>query len=250
MAMPSRIDQRVKSGARVVDVLEYLRRTNRPARAIDIAEALKLPASSANDLLKTLADIGFLEFDETDKTYAPGLRAALFGRWVASAYPEASSIDELVRQLAVETGESIVLFRGQSHQVKVIALQPGADPTPSNIVEGVNLPVIGTAAGAAFLMTRTHDDLRAIANRTFRTQLGRNDIIAIADIVHAFRRRGYASSHRDDVIPGYWAIAMPLPVRVRSGTVVLGIGGPIERVRENADALATLARGRIAEHFR
>ena len=246
----NRPGERVKSGARVIEVLEFLNRQSEPVRAVEICRALGLPASSANDLLKTLVDTGYLEFDEAAKTYALGLRAALFGHRLAANCPELSALDEFVQRVAAETRQSVVVFRGQSHQVKVVALCAGADPIPGNIAEGVTLPVFGTAAGGAFLMNKSHDELREIAMRTFRTRACGREIVAMGDTVHRFRQQGFASSLREDVIPGYWAIALPLPLCWRSDPLVLGIGGPLDHFRDNASEFASLARDRMASRFR
>lgn len=246
----NRQSERVKSGARVIDVLEFLNCLSAPARAVEICRALDLPASSANDLLKTLVDTGFLDFDETTKTYALGLRAAKFGLRLAANYPELTALDDFVQRVANETRESVVVFRWQGHQVKAVMLCPGAAPPPQNICEGAVLPVFGTAAGGAVLMSKSHEELREIAVRTFRTRSCGKEIVAMGDTVHRFREQGFASSLREDVIPGFWAIALPLPVHRRSGTLVLGIGGPLDRFRDNARDLANLARDRIANQFR
>src|SRR3546814_479892 len=123
---------RVKSGARVIDVLEYLHRLDRPARAVEMCNALGLAPSSANDLLKTLVHVGYLEFDEADKSYFPGLRAAMFGNWLTARYPKLGLLNELMERVAVETGESVVLFTHRQHQVQVLALKPGRQPDPAN----------------------------------------------------------------------------------------------------------------------
>lgn len=242
-------ERRVKSGARVVSVLEYFHQLDRPARAVEIGRALGLAPSSANDLLKTLVDVGYLEFDEDDKSYFPGLRAAMFGRWLTQCYPNVAILNDLIHQLSVETGDSVVLFTHRHHQVQVLAVSPGKEPAPANIVEGASLPVFGTAAGGAVLMVKSHEELYRIARRTFRTKSCSKAIVAMGDMVQTFKQQGYACSLRDDIVPDNWAIALPLPVQMRSGTIVMGVGGPNSREHGNVQDLVSLARERISRYF-
>lgn len=248
-AMPDLSGQFVKSGVRVVRVLEYFHQIDRPARAIEIGRALNLAPSSVSDLLKTLVEVGYLDFDETEKSYFPGLRAALFGQWLAKSYPHVDALDELVHRLSEESGETAVLFAQRFHQVQVLVVGKGSVPPPGNIVEGANLPVFGTAAGGAVLMVKSREEFGRIAQRTFRTKSSGKAVAAMGEIVRDFRSRGYAHSMREDVIPDNWAIALPLPQHFGSSTAVIGIGGPIDRVRGNEGDLARLLRDRVSHAF-
>ena len=238
-----------KAVARVAAVLEFFHDHGEPARAIDVVRALGLAPSSASDLLKALVDIGYLDFDDVEKTYYPGLRAALVGQWLASAYPNLESVNELMAELCRETGETVVLFVQRLHQVRVLSLRASGRSHPHNIAEGTSLPVIGTAAGGAVLMMKSDRELERIARRTYRTRSCGGAVAEMSRRVSDFRRQGYAQSFREDIIPDNWAIALPVPVTTRRNTVVLGVGGPIERVKMNAGELAAFARDRIDRHF-
>ena len=240
---------RVKSGARVVDVLDLFRQLNRPSRAYEISEILNLAPSSTNDLLKTLVEVGYLDFDKKLKTYFPGIRAALFAQWLANVHPDLPRLEAFAHKLREESGENIVLFSHRQHQVQVISVTRGEVPPPSNIYEGANLPVFGTAAGCAVLMVKSPQELYEIARRTFRTKACSKAVVSMGDIVQKFKRRGYASSVREDIIPDNWAIAMPLPDLAGYKSIVVGLGGPIARVRDHEQELADLVRDTMSSYF-
>tara|TARA_R110000772_G_scaffold56211_8_gene128015 strand:+ start:2756 stop:3541 length:786 start_codon:yes stop_codon:yes gene_type:complete len=240
---------RVKSGARVAAILDFFQRLNRPARAHEIGSALGLAPSSGNDLLKTLVEVGYLDFDEAEKTYYPGLRAGLLGHWLAGLHPELGQLADFAQKLSHESGEHVVLFAQRHHKIQVLSVRPGKTIPPSNIYEGASLPVCGTAAGCALLMLKSHIEIYDIVRRTFRSKSCSNAVISLADTVQDCKRRGYASSVSKDIVPGNWAIALPLPMKVNENSVVVGLGGPIARVKEHERQLADLAEGMISNYF-
>ena len=67
-------------------MLEYFGEARRPLRAVEIAKALELHASTTDQLLKTMVDSAHLVFDARSKTYAPSHRLAGFGAWVVESY--------------------------------------------------------------------------------------------------------------------------------------------------------------------
>ncbi len=240
---------RVKSGARVVAVLDFLHRIDRPARAYEIGRALDLAPSSANDLLKTLVELGYLDFDDTKKTYFPGIRISFLGQWLARLHPELQQVENFARSLARDCGENVVLFSQRKHKIQVLSVISGSTPPPINIFEGANLPVVGTAAGCALLMMKSHVEMYEIVRKTFRTRTCSDVVVQVGDMIQDCKRRGYASSVREDIIPDNWAIALPLPINLSSEPIVVGLGGPRARVKDHEDDLARLARDRISSFF-
>lgn len=246
--------QPAKAVVRIAAVFEFMSQREAPVRAIDIARAIDLAPSTVSDLLKSLVDIGYLEFDQAAKTYDIGLRAADLGRRLAGARPPMEPLGDLLRELRAETGATVLLLAQRFHKVQVLAMQRGAEPPPRNIAEGVSLPVFGTAAGGAVLMVKSEDELRMIAQRTFRTRACGRAVDEMREIVNDFREQGFAHCLREDIIPDNWALAMPLAGTSGAagsgrGVMVLGLGGPTASIRGNARELVALARERVARRF-
>src|SRR3546814_19982006 len=81
-----------------------------------------------------------------------------------------------MERVAVETGESVVLFTHRQHQVQVLALKPGRTTAPANIMEGATLPVFGRAAGGAVLMVKDHAELFQTARSEERREGQRGEV--------------------------------------------------------------------------
>ena len=73
-ASPGKLSHYSKSAIRALDVLELFCRTGHKLRAREIAQALNIGPSSADLLLKTLIDGGYLAFDPLTKYYWPSPR--------------------------------------------------------------------------------------------------------------------------------------------------------------------------------
>jgi len=243
------MDYRVKSGARAVQVLEYFHRRGLPARAIDIGRDLDLSPSSTNDLLKTLVEVGYLEFSEETKAYFIGARAALFGHWAASVQPSLGRLRDLAIQLHERTGECVVLSTQRGHVVQFLSILPGPEAAPSYVAEGLNAPVIGTAAGGAILMKMNRDEILQIVKRTYHLKKPDRVVDSLSDQLKQFKERGYASPVEENYVPGNWVVAFPLPFRESANRVALSIGGLESRIQQREPELAALAQESIRRFF-
>src|SRR5439155_290487 len=72
----------VKSAGRVLQILELFDELQREARVSEIAERLGFPQSSTSMLLKSLAQLGYLDYDPGSRTFLPSPRVALLGAWL------------------------------------------------------------------------------------------------------------------------------------------------------------------------
>src|ERR1700755_1887392 len=75
-------DGLTKSARRVFDILELFRERQCPLRLKDVVDSLGMPTSSAAALLKTMAQMNYLSFESTSRTYLPTLRLSQLGSWV------------------------------------------------------------------------------------------------------------------------------------------------------------------------
>src|SRR5262249_32247139 len=106
---PAKSTAYVKSGARAFELIEFFDAVRRPSRAVEIADALHIPRSSADQLLKTLVASGYLTFSGRQKTYYPSFRLARFGRWVADVYCGSDLLWDLLYELRDKTSQSAAL---------------------------------------------------------------------------------------------------------------------------------------------
>lgn len=72
----------IKSAKRVLVLFECFAECRRPLSVTDVVRGLEYPQSSASALLKSLARLGYLDYDRHERLYVPTLRSSLFGCWM------------------------------------------------------------------------------------------------------------------------------------------------------------------------
>jgi DNA-binding IclR family transcriptional regulator len=243
-------DYPVKSGARAVQILEFFRDRRSPARAIDVGRHLALSPSSANDLLKTLADIGYLEFDEKSKFYFIGARAAMFGHWAAGVSPSVGKLEDFAKELGRRTGECVALSTYCKGAMLLLMLVRRPDVAlPGHLRVGVNLPVAETAAGGAILMDMEPADLLRVVKRTYHMKKIGKAARELLRKIDGFRKQGYAASLNENLLPGLQTFALLLPCKISYQPIVASICGPESRIKRREQELVAIARGLIANSF-
>jgi DNA-binding IclR family transcriptional regulator len=241
----------VKSAARVLEIFEFFYRCRRPARAVEISEFLDLPKSSTNGLLKTLVETGYVTFNKAAKTYFPSFRIVRFGSWLSSFYFGPNLVLDLMTDLHATIGECVALTVQNDCHMQFVAMLSG--PGLENIFrEGRKTPIIGSATGGALLATMRDADivetvLRALRRRSARTRDA--ECQGVVEMVHRFRRQGFAVSYRSPV-PGTRTVAMALPEQAGNVPLVLSVGGAIERVEGREEYIAATMRTGIARYLR
>jgi IclR family transcriptional regulator, KDG regulon repressor len=102
-------ESEVKSARRVFEILEYFDRERRPLGLKDVPDGLGYPGSSGSALLKSLVQLGYLDYDRERRRYFPTMRIAALGGWVHDALFGDGALTGLMNQLHRATGESVIL---------------------------------------------------------------------------------------------------------------------------------------------
>jgi len=242
----------VKSGARVLDVFDFLYNFDMPAREVDIRTALSLPKSSANDLLKTMVMRGYLAFDVFDRTYSPSYRLARFGSSLDPVDSEGHGLSNMLKRLKSEVGETILLAEPQEIHMQVVALETNDSETRKNFSEGRLLDVVSTASGRAYLMTRTDEEVLWIARRNARLRPMERTAEALDNVlctVRQFAKMSYASASLPLEYGPSLTIAMPLPKRPNRAPLILAVGGTAQDMGSRVDSITASMRDAISDHF-
>lgn len=235
-----------KSATRALDVLEYFSAMKRPLRASEIGHAFGWHSSSTDQLLKTMADSGYLIFEASRKLYRPSPRLVRFGAWLTADYYGGERLHRLLTLVHGRSGELVTLAVRQDEKMQVVdVLQPVS--TQIRMAKGLAVPLIGSALGAAYLAAQSDHEIGQIVawvDRHRRT--GGPRIEAVMEEVRQVRARGYAAG---GILDGgdSWPIAMALPPCDAGVGLVLGFAGPVERIRPHELELAALLRRCIAE---
>ncbi len=139
-----------KSALRALEVLEFLAETGRPVRAFEVARALALSPSTADQLLKSLVSRAYLIFDMATKRYHPSPRLLRFSSFLDDAYYGQHRLHALMRALVDQTRLSVAVCTpfGRLMQLVDVLMPPGSmyDRPAGHI-----FPLFNSAAGAALL---------------------------------------------------------------------------------------------------
>lgn len=246
-----------KSANRALEVLDFFAAVERPARASEIADALGVARSSADQLLKTMVAGGFLLLSSRDKTYFPSLRLARFGRWIAGCYPSADALHELAAEVHRQTrGIVTVTMQNDCFMQMVDFVYAEDDPhlakaLASTIQVGILVPVLSTAIGTAALSAQSKAEVRKLLQRAryrgaANAELDSKSLFASLSRDHA---RGFSSKPtalRGENEELYWSVAVPLPALREESRLVLGITGPRTMLAAKEADIAALMRATIA----
>lgn len=227
-----------RSATRALDVLEQFGRDRRPLRAVEIARALGIHASTTNQLLKTMLDSGHLVFDARAKTYLPSPRLAEFGAWIVASYGADVRLRELIERVQAATGMVVTISTPNDLFMQLIDC---AVPEGERGERGLSVSVFGSAIGSAYLASLADAEVLRLADRA---RVPAPDLPAILDDLAQIRRAGFA----DGATAGsdYWSMAMALPMGGLQVPTVLGLAGGAPQVRKRLDQLYAIMRDAAA----
>lgn len=243
-----------KSANRALDILEFIASINRPAKAAEIADGLGLARSSVHQLLTTMVSGGYLICGEGVR-YFPSPRSARIGSWLSRYYPDLEELRETVEELHGLTHETVTLSI-KSDCVMRIAAMSGQDGREWLSRAGWQVPVFGTAIGAAALADKPPRAINRLAERARRQHVLAGAVSvdqSYLEELRRFRMKGYSwglarpqTFVPDDSTPqGVWSIALKLPQSDPGTDIVIGLAGPVARVRSREREFVNLMQRTI-----
>lgn len=225
----------VKSCLRALDVIEYFTRVAAPARTIDISEALGIPNSSTDEILRTLAATGHLSYNRTTKRYGPSYKLIVTMRGLERTFFGGQSIGDLLDELKAETGGTVFLTLQNDCWVQSVASVQGCWLKRE---EEVDFPteVIrydhdcwrpGTNFAAAMLAQQSNVEIMELATRAQKLGLGPTgpaSMKSLVDRIARTRAQGFALCRRTEKVP-VDSMALPLHIPHSVSPYAVGIVG-------------------------
>jgi DNA-binding IclR family transcriptional regulator len=250
----------VKSGARSLQVLEFFLQHGEPARTAEIGRYLGIPNSSADELLRTLAQLGYVAFNPRTKCYAPSYRLFGLGKGLETRFFHEGRIGQLMTELADATGETVVLAGENRHQLQLMTAVRRNWDDPVRLADGRRRNLLTRTArdwrpadnfSAAILAAMP--DLAAIelARRYAResgTPVRIGDLEAMVTTVHKVRQRSLAVCRRG--ASGLDSLAMALPADTANVQMAIGIVGDDLFDRPEREAQLSRSLRLAVERFR
>lgn len=238
-----------RSIKRTLEVLEFFDADHPAVSVSEISRALGYPQSSTSILLKSLAELGYLHYDKTNRAYRPTARVALLGRSVQSYLFGNGSVMSALEEVSQRTGEMVILAAPAGVVVQYIHVIPATNPIRMHLRTGAVRPMIGSAAGHLFLSSCSDGELEEEIARLDVAQgeqlIGRDEL---KKQIRRIRRRGYAIS-TNTVTPGGGIVAMLLPGQFFGTPLAIGIGGVAEMITSNERRFVAIMGEAIARHI-
>ncbi|MDT0460084.1 IclR family transcriptional regulator [Streptomyces sp. DSM 41527] len=204
----------VKSAVRTVELLEYFAHRPGMHSLSSVQEAVGYPKSSLYMLLRTLADLGWVETDATGARYGIGVRALLVGTSYVDGDEVVAAARPTLDRLSDDTTETIHLARLDGTDVVHLATRQSQHYLRPFARVGRRLPAHSTSLGKALLATYTDDQVRAmlpptLAQLTEHTLTDREQLI---EELHAVREQGYAVDREENTL-GLRCFGVAVPYR-------------------------------------
>ena len=176
-----------------------------------------------------------LDYDQIKRRYMPTMRVNLLGAWMQSERLGGVNIDELLRRLRRETGETVVLGMQNGIYVQYIHLLHSPAPLRLHIDSGILRPLCRSAAGKMLMTLKPATEVRGIVRRINATETDAADRIdseAFLQDLERCRRQGYAVN-MGTAMPGIGAVAMLLPVDSSVPPMAVSVVGLAQQIDLN-----------------
>jgi hypothetical protein len=196
-----------------LEVLEYFMNAGVPARTIEISEALGIPNSSADEILRTLAAAGYLTYNQATKLYAPSYKIVANASSIEQSFFGGGQINEIMEDMSRETGGTVFVTQQNDCWSESIAETLGdwkasPDAAPSYPAQMIcferNSWRPGTNFAAAMLAQQSNVDIIQLAARTQRLGLGPKGptlMKHLVDRIAQTRSRGFSMCRRSRAMP-------------------------------------------------
>lgn len=251
-ANPGHLFNYSKSAIRALEVLELFRATGRQLKAREIARSLEIGPSSADQLLKSLVDAGFLQFDAQTKYYWPSPRTGALTHGLDAVLGDENALDDFAARVRDDLDLDVVISIHQSGCMQIVLRHArraedrratAADRIrwKQNFPVGTRVPLFGSSSGAAWLSAQPVEVVMSCISQC-RRELGPladqpEQLLASLDRIreqgHAF---GGVSPDNDT-----WGIAVPLPPTQHGVVHAIAVSAPhADLERDRADIVGYL----------
>lgn len=240
----------IKSARRVLEIFEVFAEAQRGLSLKDIMRALRLPASSAAGILKSMVSLGFLDYDGEGRKYMPTMRMPDMVSWIEPVRFLNTGIVEAMKRLHAATEETICLgaqsdlFAQYLHVVYSTLPAPYVDPPKTT------RSLAHCGMGWLLLSAKSDEEIEYLVRRMNYKSRDPSKRVTLPGIMRRIRQAradGYVFS-RHTVVAGGGMIGVLLPrsLALTSRQLALGVHGPVDRLEENRGEILALLRRELS----
>ena len=243
-----------RSVSRAFEVLEHFRHRGAPRTMLELETELRYPYSSMRAILKTLCDLGYLEFEAEHKRYFPTQRLMGLGDWVQSALLKTDSLIWLLEATHKRVGETVALATPNFIFCNVFEVRLGTGPGALEIPPGVGLTLTNSSSGRVLLSQMSDSKVEgAIRHTQYWIGATRTPIVAnrqdVLRAIELIRSQGHYLNY-DSFKPGQGTIAYPVPSPLQGSPIALFVSGDSARIRRAEARIRSTIETNLASYVR
>lgn len=241
----------VKSAGRALEVFEYFAAQQRAVTVADVTNALGYPQSSTSVLLKSLTNLGYLEYDPRTRCYVPTLRIALLGSWIQDSFFRRDNLLDLMRALSQKLEGSVIIGLQNGIFAQYIMMLDARRPTRLLSPTGSLRPLCRSAIGHMLLTTKPDGEIVGILRRSNAHETEPENRMSQRTLlagINLCRERGYAFTE-GTMTPGHGVIAVLLPTTPGHAPMAIGVGGTITEIRKSRERILEVLRRQIEDTY-
>ena len=180
---------------RVLDVLEILRKSERPLRSSEIIQQLSIPRSSGYEMIKILEASEYIERRGSRNAFSLGRQLHILGMAYREQVDLLKDGGPIVEGLRERTGETVQLCVLDNDYLLVLLKEDGLQPVRIISKVGTRVPINWGASGRLLVSDFPDSQLVDLLKRTATPSPidGRPvNVAALIKEIRNFRRRGWA----------------------------------------------------------
>jgi DNA-binding IclR family transcriptional regulator len=185
-----------RSVRRALDILEFLLQRGEPATVAAIVSSLRIPKSTAYELVRSLSEAGYLEPAGRAAGLYLGRKLFELGMAYRSQVDLLRDGSQIVEELRDATAETVQLSVLENDMMLVLLKEEGSHSIRIISRVGSRVPVNWAAAGRLLVSDLDDGTLAALLKRSVRqSPTGRSitDVPKLIQQIRKFRKQGYAT---------------------------------------------------------
>lgn len=248
-ALPSSV---VKSTGRTMQILEFFDDHQGPANIAQVARALEYPQSSTSEIMRSLNALGYLSYNNRDRTFIPTSRVRFLGSWVLDQLHGEDRLSSLVRKVNAVSGQAAFLAIRNKLESQYIQVAQAVTSLRLHLTPGQRRPLLRSASGRALLKDVSDAEISKLVRRVNAEKRPDEKLICLnqlLDDVSFIRENKYFFLDKSEISPGAAVLVMSLPEEMFPTPTVIGVGAAAEILRPQTDALVAFMSDLIRDHL-
>ena len=233
---------------RALDILKLLKDKNKPMTITQISIVLDLPRSSTFDILHTLLQEGYIEYDNKElKTYMLGLKVFEVGAAYLNNTDLSPTARPFLEKMMAEAGATAFLAIENNGQLVYLDKVEAPTAIRTSAVLGSRSEMYCTGLGKALLTTYPGSKVRRIFDKSNVKKHTENTITDFDELMKELKKtwvRGYAIDNRE-TDRELFCIAAPVFERIPEDMLI----EELKKAGLPADGKVRLINGRTGEAF-